>query len=241
MAMDNQARGRALRDELHLERTPVALAFVDEAPAGVRESDHVVPSACTFWRLAERSVFYASAADHYECPIGVMTMGFELPSERQPAAEQLVGTMVELGYIGADEVAHVPSVGKAHRGIVYGPLEQFPIEPDVVVVIASPFQAMIVAEAGDAVKLRDAPAMPTLGRPACAAVAWTANQGTAALSLGCIGARTYVEVPDDRAVVVLPGAKLDDVVGRLSALNRANAALAEFHRGQKAQFGAAAG
>ena len=25
------------------------------------------------------------------------------------------------------------------------------------------------------------------------------------LSLGCIGARTYVEVPDDRAIVVIPG------------------------------------
>jgi uncharacterized protein (DUF169 family) len=214
--MDNVARAQALTRELHLERTPVALAFVEGPPAGVPPLGESVPSACTFWRRAERSVFYAGATEHHECAVGAMTMGFELPAERQPEAQQLVGTMVELGYLSMEEVPHLPSVSKPHAGILYGPLEQFPVEPDVVLVIVPPRQAMVL--------------------PACAAVARTANQGDATLSLGCIGARTYVEVPDDHAVMVLAGPSLDQVVERLAPLNRANDALAEFHANRKRHF-----
>jgi uncharacterized protein (DUF169 family) len=239
--MDNRARARTLVDELRLDRQPVAMSFVESVPAGVPTTDVATPSACTFWRLAERSLFYAPADRHYECPVGAMTMGFELPPEHQSAAQQLVGTMVELGYFGTEEVPHLPSVGKAHGGVVYGPLEQFPIEPDVVLVIASPRQAMILAEAGEAVTLRETTGLTTMGRPACAAVARTANSADVTLSLGCIGARTYVEVPEDHAVVVLPGGRLGAIAARLGPLNRANEALAAFHLGRKAQFGPPSG
>ena len=78
-----------------------------------------------------------------------------------------------------------------------------------------------------------------MGRPACAAVAWSANQDTVALSLGCIGARTYAEVPDDRAIVVIPGAALDAVADRLGTLAKANRDLAAFHQKKKADYAAA--
>ena len=239
--MDNFERARALVEQLRLDRAPVGLAFVDEAPAGVPPIDVAAPSACSFWRMAETSVFYADAARHYDCPVGAMTMGFELPEEQQPAARELVGTMLELEYLGQEELAHLPGVRKPHRGIVYGPLAQFPIEPDVVLVIATPHRAMILGEASEAVALREAPALPAMGRPACAAVAWSANQSQPTLSLGCIGARTYVEVPDDRAVVVVPGVELDRVVDRLTLLTRANDTLERYHRQKKARYGEVAG
>lgn len=233
---DNEARARALVGELGLDRAPVALAFLETAPAGLATADYAVPSACTFWRLAETALFYASAERHYECPIGAMTMGFELPTEHQSAAQQLVGTMVELGYFGVAEVPHLPSVQKGQRGILYGPLARFPVEPDLVLAIATPRQAMLLAEAGDMVTLRESGGLTAMGRPACAAVARAATGAEVTLSLGCIGARTYVEVPEDRAVVVIPGPRLEALVERLGPLNRANAALADFHAGRKAQF-----
>jgi uncharacterized protein (DUF169 family) len=236
VTVDHRALAGALVDELGLERPPVALAFVDDAPTGVADLDQAVPSACTFWRLAERSLLYADASDHYECQVGAMTMGFELPPEQQSAAQQLVGTMVELGYLGVEEVDHLPSVSKPHQGVLYGPLAQFPTKPDVVLVIATPAQGMILAEAARAVTLCEAPALPVMGRPACAAVAWTANSAAPTMSLGCIGARTYVEVPDDRAVVVLPGDRLAELGDRLAPLAHANRALADYHQQKKAQF-----
>ena len=238
--MSNADRARALVDDLRLDRPPVALAFLDEVPAGVPTIEGLEPSACTFWRRAEQGAIYVEAARHLECPVGAMTMGFDLPAERAPEAEQLVGMMVDLQYFSLEEVRHLPSVRKPHAGILYGPLAQFPVEPDVVLVIATPRQGMLLAEASESVALRAAPALPTMGRPACAAVAWSANDGPVTLSLGCIGARTYVEVPDDRAIAVLPAAILDRVAERLDVLARANRELAAFHAGRKAQYAAGA-
>src|SRR3954470_2070215 len=68
---------------LELELPPVALAFVDEAPDGVESTDAVVPSACAFWRRAEEGVFYAPAEAHFNCPVGAMVMGFDLPEPVQ--------------------------------------------------------------------------------------------------------------------------------------------------------------
>ena len=238
--MNNADRARALMDDLGLDRPPVALAFLDRAPAGVPTAEGLEPSACTFWRQAEQGVFYVGAERHLECPVGAMTMGFELPPERAPEAEQLVGMMVDLQYFSLEEVRHLPSVKKPHQGVLYGPLAELPVEPDVVLVIATPRQGMLLAEASESVTLRATPALPTMGRPACAAVAWSANDSNVTLSLGCIGARTYVEVPDDRAIVVLPATLLDRVAERLTVLARANSELASFHEGRKAQYAAGA-
>ena len=238
--MDNQTRARVLVDDLGLERIPVAFAFVDQPPDGVGVTTATEPSACTFWRPAEHELFYAAADRHQECGVGAMTMGFEEPDERMPAAMELIGTMVEMGYLDVAETAHLPKVRKSHQGIVYGPLATFPLEPDVALVIVTPAQGMILAEASDAVTLREQPGLPTMGRPACAAVAWSANRDTVAMSLGCIGARTYVEVPDDRAIVVIPGAALDGVAERLGTLAKANRDLAAFHQKKKADYAAAA-
>ena len=238
--MDNPSRARVLVDELRLERTPVALAFVDELPNGVEATTATEPSACTFWRHGEHGLFYAAADRHQECGVGAMTMGFEVPEDRMPAAMELIGTMVNMGYLDMAETAHLPMVQKPHQGIVYGPLESFPLQPDVVLAIVTPAQGMVLAEASDSVTLREQPGLPTMGRPACAALAWSANRETVALSLGCIGARTYVEVPDDRAIVVIPGSALDGVADRLGALAQANRDLAAFHAKKKADYAAAA-
>ena len=234
--MDNRTRASVLVDELGLKRTPVAFAFVDQAPAGVRVTSAVEPSTCTFWRLAEQGVFYAPADRHLECGVGTMTMGFELPADRQPAAMELVGMMVEMGYLDSAETAHLPMVQKPHQGILFGPLASFPVEPDVALAIVTPGQGMLLAEASDSVTLREQPGLPTMGRPACAAVACSANRGAVALSLGCIGARTYVEVPDDRAIVVIPGQALDQIADRLGTLAKANRDLAAFHQKRKTDY-----
>ena len=239
--MDNETRAHVLVDELKLERTPVAFAFVDEPPEGVQVTRATEPSACTFWRQAEHGLFYAAADRHQECGVGAMTMGFEVPEDRMPAAMDLIGTMVNMGYLDMAETAHLPMVQKPHQGILYGPLAAFPVEPDVALAIVTPAQGMILAEASDSVTLREQPGLPTMGRPACAAVAWSANQGTVAMSLGCIGARTYVEVPDDRAIVVIPGSALDGVAGKLGQLAQANRDLAAFHQKKKADYAAAGG
>jgi uncharacterized protein (DUF169 family) len=88
-------------------------------------------------------------------------------------------------------------------------------------------QTLLLAEASEAIDGGFAPAM---GRPACAIVPQALSRGTAALSLGCCGARAYVDaLTDDAALYVLPGAKLEAYTQRLTELARANGILGKFH------------
>ena len=132
---------------LELKQSPVGLAFVDNIPVEVSHTNARVPSACTFWRLAEQGVFYATAEDHQECPIGMMTMGFTMPEASQQRARALVQTMADVQYFSPAEVAVLPVVAKPHQNIIYGRLDQFPVEADVVLSILDTQQAMLVAEA----------------------------------------------------------------------------------------------
>ena len=82
-------------------------------------------------------------------------------------------------------------------------------------------QTLILSEATQQVENQNAPAM---GRPACAIVPQVMNTGRAALSLGCCGARAYLDVlTDDVAVFAIPGAKLEAYTRRIEALAKANA------------------
>lgn len=130
-----------------MQHTPVGLAFVESIPEGLPLKSKPVPSACTFWRIAEQDVFYATADEHKECPIGMLTMGFVLPEAEQQRAQALVQTMADVHYFSPAEVSALPIVKKPHQSIIYGRLDQFPVEADVILCILQPQQAMLVAEA----------------------------------------------------------------------------------------------
>lgn len=225
------------RELLQLTQPPVGMAFVDAAPQGVALATARVPSACTFWRKAEQGVFYASAEDHSECPIGMMTMGFTMPKAAQQRAQTLVQTMADVEYFSPAEVSALPVVTKPHEGIVYGRLDQFPVEAEVVLCILDTQQAMLVAEAmGNVNWLQGGQA--AFGRPTCAVIPRTMQSGVTSVSFGCVGARTYIALPPSELVLTVPGKDFVGLVERLETIVAANQALAPFHAQQKARFNA---
>ncbi len=220
---------------LQLKHMPVGMAFANEMPPSVEHKTTHVPSACTFWRLAEQSVFYATGEDHKECPIGMMTMGFTMPEADQQRAQALVGTMANAQYFSPAEVAALPVIKKQHENIVYGRLDQFPVEADVVLCILEPQQAMLVAEAmGKADWLQGG--QTAFGRPTCAVIPRTLQTGEASMSFGCVGARTYVELKPSEMVLTVPGQQFAGLVEKLETIVNANNALAPFHAQQKATY-----
>lgn len=225
------------RDSLELQHVPIGLAFVDTIPESVEHTATRVPSACTFWRLAEQSVFYATAEDHQHCPIGMLTMGFSLPEAAQQGAQRLVETMASVQYFSPDEVKALPTVEKPHEAIIYGRLDQFPVEADVVLCILNTQQAMLVAEALGQVNWLQG-GQNAFGRPTCGVIPRTLKTGETSMSFGCVGARTYVELTSGELVLTVPAAKFADLVERLQTIASANAALAPYHQQQKATIGA---
>ncbi|WP_328611256.1 DUF169 domain-containing protein [Amycolatopsis sp. NBC_00345] len=220
---------------LSADFAPVALTFVDAPPDGVAVSTEAVPSSCNFWRVAEKGVFYAAAEQHFNCPVGAMVMGFELPPATGEQLGGLVQSMCDARYLDPDEAANIPTVKRKSSGIVYGPLAEFPTAADLVLLWLTPAQAMVYNEAAGNAKWTSTP-MDVSGRPGCAALPLALESQAPRLALGCIGMRTFTDIADDRILAVLPGGKAEEFVAALEVTVTANAGMKQFYETAKATF-----
>ncbi|MEV6810766.1 MULTISPECIES: DUF169 domain-containing protein [Micromonospora] len=218
---------------LDLEQPPVAVAFVEQVPDGVETTTAVSPSACAFWRRGEQEVFFAAAAQHYNCPVGSMVMGFDMPAEVMQELGGLVETMCGWSYLGAEEGAKIPSVGGNAGGAVYGPLGSFPVTPKAVVMWLTPKQAMVFNEAIGTASWAATPARVG-GRPACAAIPLALGSATPTLSFGCIGMRTFTSIADDRMLAVVPGDQIESFTAALRSTAEANGKMLGFYQSRLA-------
>jgi uncharacterized protein (DUF169 family) len=223
----------SLEQLLSLTSPPVAIAFVDAAPAGVAHVSVVEPASCGYWRRAAAGeVFYTTADDHKGCPIGAHTHNVPLSSAEEANLLGLVETMVGLQYLQMEEVPQIPRRKTSMRVAIYGPLNATAISPDVVLVRGNARQLMLLAEAAQAAGV--AGAAPTMGRPTCAVIPQAINADKTAISFGCIGNRVYTAAADDEAYVAIPGAQLPAIEEKLTVIVHANNELEKFHRARAA-------
>lgn len=214
---------------LALRHPPVALTFVDQAPADLPGVTTPAPSACTFWRRAETQTFYAAAPEHYNCPIGSLVMGFDLPAAVTAELGGLVQSMCDAQYLDPAEAAAIPRLRQPSAGIVYGPLAATdttpdPVLPDLVLAWVDVAHAMLFNEACGTARWTAASAEVT-GRPGCAALPRSVETNSPSLSFGCIGMRTFTDIDDDLSLAVIPGSELAAFIGALERAARANAAM----------------
>lgn len=228
----------ALKEGLGLTRNPIGLAFLDEPPAGVPRFSKAVPAACAFWKAAETCMFYATAEDHFNCPIGAITQGFNPPAEVMQAGMKLIGEMGKIRYFEAAEVENVPTVKKPHRVIVYGPLGSFgAVSPDLAMVFCTPFQAMLISEAAGAVAWRgEGKEAHIFGRPACAVIPSALKDEAASASLACMGARTFAGIAESELIIAIPAGRLQILEGEASHILRANGDMRKFYEGHQSRF-----
>ncbi len=222
---------RQLSSALGLTRRPVAVAFLNAPPAGVERFAGVMPSGCSFWRLAaEGRSFYTVAADHYNCPIGSYTHNIALPPERAPELEQTLSLMASLGYVKMEEVPGIPRLPEPPAAVVYSPLGETPVAPDVVIFAGRPARLMLLGEA--ALRAGVSANAPLLPRPTCMALP-AALAGGVVTSSACIGNRVYTDLGEDELYAVVPGRDLARVVEALQTVASANLQLAEYHRSKR--------
>jgi len=227
----------SLAEKLKLNHTPIGIAFLDEAPGGVKHYEEAVPSACTFWKAAERELFYTTAPDHYNCPIGAITQGFQIPQPVSANAMELIGMMGKISYLEAAEASNVPTVQKKHKVIVYGPLKDFEeIQPDVVLLVATPRQAMMISEASGVASWGTGHESRTLGRPACAVIPSSLKSNDTTVSMACMGARTFAGIKDEEVLISIPARALVDLQNRLPVILEANAGMKKFYDTHKGNF-----
>jgi uncharacterized protein (DUF169 family) len=217
-----------------LARRPVAVAFLDAAPANVTKFSGTEPSGCSFWRLAaDGRVFYTVPENHFNCAVGAYTHNIALSPEREKQTEQTLKMMFDLGYVKPEEVPQIPRLPKAPVAILYAPLGECPVEPDVVLFACKPSAAMLLNEAAGRAGVGSG--IPALGRPTCMALPAALQHGSI-LSLGCVGNRVYTGLGEDQMYLVLRGKDLADVADALGVIAGANAALNEYAAGRRSQL-----
>jgi uncharacterized protein (DUF169 family) len=224
-----------LTEALALRLPPVAVTLSDVAPSNVPRYAGRVPAGCKFWEDATRGAFYTEPEDHEACAIGTFTHNLPSPSTGHDDDRRVaLRVFAELGYVRSEDLALIPQLTRSARYVLYAPLADAPLAPDVVLLFVDAAQSLIVAEGAQQIEGSLAPA---LGRPACAVVPQAINTGRAALSLGCCGARAYLDALDDAtALWALPGTQLAAYVDRIAALAHANRILTRFHVQRKADI-----
>jgi uncharacterized protein (DUF169 family) len=228
MLSDYQQIEQSLMAHLGGARRPIAVAFCATVPAGVEQFAGTEPSGCSFWRLAGAGrSFYTVPGDHANCPIGAYTHNIPLPAQRAGELVQTLTLMAGLGYVRMEEVPGIPRLPETPAAVVYAPLADTPVDPDVVLVAGRPGRVMLLQEA--AVRAGVAAPAPLLARPTCMALPAALAQGVVASS-GCVGNRVYTDLGEDELYVAIPGRALTKLVDALDTITSANAALATYHR-----------
>lgn len=232
--MDYGRIEQELTAQLSLRHRPVAVAVLKQAPAGIDKFEGVQPAGCSFWTLASMGrTFFTVGADHYNCAIGSHTHNIPLPADRAHELDDTLGFMTSIGYLRMDEVPAIPRLAETPGVIVYSPLADTPVDPDVVLFWGLPGTVMLLQEA--AIRAGIEALVNTLGRPTCMVVPAALIHGTVA-STGCVGNRVYTGLDDSELYMAVPGRDLQRVADETATITSANATLREYHEGRKRQL-----
>jgi uncharacterized protein (DUF169 family) len=215
-------------EHLHLTRPPVAVCFADSLPKGVEAWSGHSPAGCRFWQEAATRVFATSAVDHSLCSIGQYTHNLDMSPASGIDLQDALKVFADLSYVREQDLPMIPVLASKPGYVVYGPLAEIPLDPDVVLLFVRADQTLILSEASQQLENGLPPAM---GRPACAVIPQARNTGRSALSLGCCGARAYLDVlSPEVALYAIPGQTLAAFAERIAALSKANEILMKFHQ-----------
>jgi uncharacterized protein (DUF169 family) len=146
--------------------------------------------------------------------------------------EGVVGLMINLSYLRAEEVPGIPRRQEGFGVAVYAPLTAAREVPDIVLIRGNAKQVMLLTEAAQVAGV--GPAAGLMGRPTCAAVPEVLRSARCAASLGCVGNRVYTDLADDELYFALPGAHLATITEKLAAIINANRELERYHRAKRA-------
>jgi uncharacterized protein (DUF169 family) len=214
---DNQKLAEDLVNSLGLQSAPLAIHFRQEPLNGIEPfADDMpsptadgrtgrVPAGCVFWMKAEGRTFSTVAEDHANCSVGSVTHGFRTLDEVGGKSD--VGALVDAGWVAPEMFPAIPVVKDRYRYVIYGPLQDAAVEPDVVFLRVNAKQAMTISDAF--------PDMRFEGKPQCHIIAIAKEQQEVAISVGCMLSRVRTGMPNTEMTCAIPGARLAEVVQQI--------------------------
>jgi uncharacterized protein (DUF169 family) len=236
MCTDYKQMASKLTQLLGLAHSPIAITFVDEVPKGVQKFgvNHpaaspdgrtgAVPAGCVFWIKAEERTFSTEPADHGNCSVGSLTHG--LISLEEAATRGDVKAVCEARWVNPEVFPHIPVVKERANYIIYGPLAETSVAPDVVFFRVVGKQAMMLNDA--------LPELRFEGKPQCHIVAVAKEKQQAAVSVGCMLSRVRTGLSNNEMTCAVPAGQLSDLLDALEKAQDADLKVAAY-AGQDSQ------
>lgn len=210
---------------------PIGIAFVHDAeatlpprfearmpPPNEAGRSGAVPAGCVFWMKATERAFSTGAADHANCSVGSYTHGFLALEEA--AARDDVAAVLASGWVDHEAMASLPAVRRRPARVVYGPLAELEVAPDVVLVRINGLGLMTLKDA--------VPALRIEGKPQCHIVALAAEHGEVAASVGCALSRARTGMRADEMTCALPAKRLAELVAAIEAAAELDRAMGRY-------------
>jgi len=226
-----------IKSNLSLDSNPIAISFTDDLPSGIKDfsqNNSAVAAGCMFWQTALTEPFATSAKDHAGCAVGLYTHNLGFDTNTKKDLDDALGVFDALNYVKPEDVSKISAMQKQYKYVVYAPLHLAVLPPDVVLLFAVPSQSLILTEAAAMV---DGKSPLAMGRPACGVVPEVINNGRAAFSLGCCGAKAYVNTFGTEVMLFgMPGKNIEAYANAIETFSKANKTLSTFHQIRKKTF-----
>lgn len=230
MNADRKTLAGRLRDALKLRTPPLAIAFLKERPRDLEPHAGSIPAplpdgrtgrvaaGCVFWKAGAAGAFYTVPEDHYNCSVGSVTHG--LKSLHEVMDNDDVRAVLASGWVSEDEAAALPAVRERPGYIVYGPLAQVPVPPDVVLLHVTPLQAMTIHDAF--------PDATFHGKPQCHVIPLAMERRGIAFSTGCTLSRVRTGASASEMTCAIPAHRIEEVADELKRRQAVNKAVAAY-------------
>jgi uncharacterized protein (DUF169 family) len=178
-----------------------------------------------FWMKAQEGPFTTVAADHANCSVGSYTHG--LLTLAEAAAKDDVAAILESGWTNEAALQALPRVHSKPACVVYGPLTQLPVAPDVVLLRIDGAALMTLQSA--------LPELRIEGKPQCHIIA-LAREGEPAASVGCALSRARTGMKPEEMTCALPGPWLGAMLAKIEAAAHLDRAMARYASADARRF-----
>ena len=213
---------RELKEKLGLNKSPVAIKFIlreEDIPEGIEKIDENIRHCEMVQKAAQGAAFYATSEEQL-CKGGAAAIGLMEAPEKIKTGEfyQSLGRFKSLGS-AKRTMEDIPKIDPMMKAIIYAPLENVKFDPDVIVVICKPAQAMKLAQAMVYTRGGRVEASFSGIQSVCAdAVAGPFTKNTANFTLGCSGSRKFAGIEEEEVIVGMNGENIGCVVTALVSM-----------------------
>jgi uncharacterized protein (DUF169 family) len=217
---NNKYFSKEIKKNLTLESSPVAIKFIlheENVPEDIEKIDEKLRHCGMVQKASQGSKFYSTLKEQ-DCVKGSATIGLQEFPEKIATGE----FDYEAGHFKSIASAkrtfdRVPKMDTNSYGIIYSPLEKADFDPDIIIIIANPKQAMILAQAINYTLGGRIEADFAGFQAVCAdALAGPYINKRPNISVACTGSRKFGKIQDNELVVGLNGENIGCTVNALN-------------------------